>query len=104
MCEVHTNWKNRIIERKFEPFRNLHEDCKYLIRNTHMKNMRILCNERVLYEHLERVTNTKLEDIVYTYKPHIMASRIKRAFRRAISNPEYKMCRDRLMREFEKMF
>lgn len=66
--------------------------------------MRILCNERVLYEHLEYVTNTKLEDIVYTYKPHIMASRIKRAFRRAISNPEYKMCRDRLMREFEKMF
>jgi len=104
MCEVHTNWKNRIIEQNFEPVRILHEDCKYLVRNTHMKKMRILCNERVLYEHLECVTNTGLEDLVYTFKPHIMASRIKRAFRRAISVPSYKMCRDRLKREFEKMF
>jgi hypothetical protein len=34
---------------------------------------------------------------------YIAAWRIQRAFKKAYSNPEYKMCRDRLMREFAGM-
>lgn len=35
------------------------------------------------------------------YRKILMASRIKRRFRIAISNPEYKMCRNRLEKEFK---
>ena len=38
--------------------------------------------------------------IVRRVRRTLMASRIKRAFRRAISDPNYQMCRDRLRREF----
>ncbi len=41
------------------------------------------------------------DEIVNNTQRHIMASRIKRAFRRAMSDPKYKMCRDRLAKEFE---
>lgn len=41
------------------------------------------------YEHLCTETNKV-----------IMASRIKRAFKRSMSDPNYKMCRDRLNKEF----
>jgi hypothetical protein len=34
---------------------------------------------------------------------HYAARKIQRAFRRAISAPEYRMCRNRLMREFEQL-
>ena len=56
-----------------------------------MEQMKRACNEARAELSIERA------------KVHIMASRIKRAFRRAISDPHYKMCRDRLMREFNTM-
>lgn len=36
-------------------------------------------------------------------KKILMASRIKRLFKRSISDPNHKMCRDRLQREFEEL-
>ncbi len=39
-------------------------------------------------------------DTVRRVRRTLMASRIKRAFRKAISDPNYQMCRDRLRREF----
>ncbi len=49
-----------------------------------------------------RAVHDVAEDTAVRYaRGHIMASRIKRAFRRAMSDPGYKMCRTRLMREFE---
>ncbi len=40
---------------------------------------------------------------VECYRKVLMASRIKRYFLRSMSNPQFKMCRDRLMREFNSM-
>ena len=37
---------------------------------------------------------------LYIRKRILMASRIKRFFKRSISDPSYKMCRDRLNKEF----
>ncbi len=50
--------------------------------------------QRYFFEHLKWSVERRI-------RKHILASRIKRAFRRAISDPNYKMCRDRLLREFE---
>ena len=50
----------------------------------------------------KRAVHEVAEDLVVSRaRNHIMASRIKRAFKRAMSDPGYKMCRDRLVREFE---
>ena len=46
----------------------------------------------------KEITRKSIEDY---YKKIIMASRIKRFFKKAISDPNHKMCRDRLKREFE---
>jgi len=42
-------------------------------------------------------------EIERTARRFIAAWRIQRAFKNAYSNPEYKMCRDRLIREFTGM-
>jgi len=44
-----------------------------------------------------------LSEIETAARRFIAAWRIQRAFKKAYSNPEYKMCRDRLMREFAGM-
>ena len=50
----------------------------------------------------KRAVHDVAEDTAVRYaRNHIMASRIKRAFRRSMSDPNYRMCRDRLAREFE---
>ena len=50
-----------------------------------------------LYDELLLATHNHMRDEL---KKTIMASRIKRHFKKAISDPSYKMCRDRLMREY----
>lgn len=50
-----------------------------------------------LFSNILYMTITHLQDV---YKRNIMASRIKRQFKRSISDPSYKMCRDRLNKEF----
>jgi hypothetical protein len=42
-------------------------------------------------------------EIEATARRFIAAWRIQRAFKNAYSNPEYKMCRNRLMRDFARM-
>lgn len=103
LCTVHSDWVTITLARKYIPSGNLHTDCLFLVRNKHAKNMRILSCERILYEHLEEVTEKALRDEEANAKPIIMANRIKRAFRRSISDPSYKMCRDRLEQEYNSM-
>ena len=62
-----------------------------------------MCTDQILYEYLTVKTNKQLDSFEICAKKTLMASRIKRYFKRSISDPSYKLCRDRLMNEFEKM-
>ena len=53
-------------------------------------------NDYLYYELLLAAHNHMIE----SFKKIIMASRIKRHFKKAISDPSHQMCRTRLMREF----
>lgn len=49
--------------------------------------------------HMEKEIENKLN----RYRHFFEATLIQRCFKRAMSDPAYKMCRERLLREFEKM-
>lgn len=44
-----------------------------------------------------------IEHVCKEYKKILMASRIKRLYKRAKSDPNYKMCRDRLLQEYNEI-
>lgn len=69
-------------------------------------------NDSVMYDDVERnkhlitweLMNTPCEPVDRIIRKWIAASCIKRYFKRAISDPSYKMCRDRLKKEFSDLY
>lgn len=105
-CVVHQNWISKTIANcnynghPMLPSADLHKDCMKLVHNKGMGKMRIFCRDRIMYEHLDKIVTCRLALREQGYRNRLMASRIQRAFKRAMSNPSYKMCRERLLREF----
>jgi hypothetical protein len=58
-----------------------------------------LVNHHYYYMYYELLLAAK-DHIDESFNKTIMASRIKRHFKKAMSDPSYKMCRDRLTKEF----
>jgi hypothetical protein len=53
-----------------------------------------------LHKDLKRSVELRYKQMEAEYKRVLMASRIKRYFMRSMASPEYRLCRDRLTREF----
>lgn len=108
-CYTHQNWISQTITHCNEnghpllPSADLHRDCMKLALNRGMGKMRIFCRDRIMYEHLDKIVTSRLALREQGYRNRLMASRIQRAFKRAVSNPNYKMCRERLLREFDEL-
>ena len=56
--------------------------------------------EWFLCQELKRSVELRYKQMETEYKRVLMASRIKRYFMRSMASPEYRLCRDRLTREF----
>lgn len=106
-CDTHQNWIQQTVEHAIRNGRNdrlpsfdLHRDCMTLVQNKGHGKMRIFCTDRILYDHLDKITTDRLARTEAEFRQTLMVSRIKRCFKRSISDPSYKMCRDRLQREY----
>jgi hypothetical protein len=78
-------------------------------------NAQMIANERVgildkEFKHcidaavlIQRVFRKYRAEKVVRFTRRICAKKIQRAWRRAVSDPEYKICRDRLMKEYSEL-
>lgn len=80
-----------------KPTEDLRDDAEYVRENVPpmVQNARWF-----LYEELKDSVDKRYRELEAEYKRVLMASRIKRYFTRSIASPEYRLCRDRLTREF----
>lgn len=96
-AELYSSWVFRIGYQNLAQTEDLRDDAEYVRENVPRFEQSATW---YLYQALKDSVELRYKQMEDEYKRVIMASRIKRYFTRSISSPEYRLCRDRLTREF----